>query len=87
MNSKQPIKTVTFISLRTAPSFRFSKGGVLGLLAKVYATWAGYPLYAEGKWELAVDAAELTAVYLRKPQAEREREEAFRFTNLAPEQN
>ena len=44
--------------LRSAPSFRFSKGGVLGLLAKVYATWAGYPLYAEGKWELAVDAAE-----------------------------
>lgn len=44
--------------LRDNPSFRFSKGGVLGLLAKVYATWAGYPLYAEGKWELAVDAAE-----------------------------
>lgn len=44
--------------LRSAPSFRFSKGGVLGLLAKVYATWAGYPLYAEGKWELAADAAE-----------------------------
>ena len=44
--------------LRANPSFRFSKGAVLGLLAKVYATWAGYPLYAEGKWELAADAAE-----------------------------
>ena len=44
--------------VRDNPSFRFSKGGVLGLLAKVYATWAGYPLYSEGKWELALDAAE-----------------------------
>ena len=44
--------------LRANPSFRFSKGGVLGLLAKVYATWAGYPLYSEGKWELAAAAAE-----------------------------
>lgn len=44
--------------LRANPSFRFSKGAVLGLMAKVYATWAGYPLYAEGKWELAADAAE-----------------------------
>lgn len=43
--------------LRTNPSFRFSKGAVQGLLAKVYATWAGYPLYAEGKWELAAAAA------------------------------
>ena len=44
--------------VRSNPSFRFSKGAALGLLAKVYATWAGYPLYAEGKWELAADAAE-----------------------------
>lgn len=44
--------------LRENPSFRFSKGAVLGLMAKVYATWAGYPLYAEGKWELAANAAE-----------------------------
>ena len=43
--------------LRANPSFRFSKGAVQGLLAKVYATWAGYPLYAEGKWELAAEAA------------------------------
>lgn len=43
--------------LRANPSFRFSKGAVLGLLAKVYATWAGYPLYAEGMWKLAADAA------------------------------
>ena len=43
--------------LRQNPSFRFSKGAALGLLAKVYATWAGYPLYSEGKWELAAEAA------------------------------
>ena len=43
--------------LRSNPSFRFSKGAVLGLLTKVYATWAGYPLYAEGKWELAAETA------------------------------
>lgn len=30
--------------------FRFSKGAVQGLLAKVYATWAGYPLRDESKW-------------------------------------
>ena len=43
--------------LRQNPSFRFSKGAALGLLAKVYATWAGYPLYSEGKWELAATTA------------------------------
>ena len=43
--------------VRSNPSFRFSKGAVQGLLTKVYATWAGYPLYAEGKWELAADKA------------------------------
>lgn len=38
--------------------FRFSKGAVLGLLAKVYATWAGYPVYDESKWEKAALAAD-----------------------------
>lgn len=44
--------------VRSNPSFRFSKGAVLGLLTKVYATWAGYPLYSEGKWKLAAETAE-----------------------------
>lgn len=44
---------------RTSNSFRFSKGGALGLLAKVYATWAGYPLYDESKWELAAKTAQV----------------------------
>ena len=44
---------------RASNSFRFSKGGALGLLAKVYATWAGYPLYDESKWELAAKTAQV----------------------------
>lgn len=39
-------------------SFRFSKGAALGLLAKVYATWAGYPIRDQSKWEMAANAAE-----------------------------
>lgn len=42
---------------RNDNSYRFSKGAVLGLLAKVYATWAGYPIYDESKWQLAAEAA------------------------------
>lgn len=38
-------------------SFRFSKGAALGLLAKVYATWAGWPLKDTSKWELAAKTA------------------------------
>ncbi len=44
--------------VRGINSFRISKGGVLGLLTKVYATWAGYPLRDESKWEDAVRVAE-----------------------------
>ncbi len=44
-------------TVRKDNSFRFSKGGALGLLAKVYATWAGYPLYETDKWEDAALAA------------------------------
>lgn len=44
--------------VRANPSFRFSKGAALGLLSKVYATWAGYPLYSEGKWDLAASTAQ-----------------------------
>lgn len=40
-------------------SFRFSKGAALGLLAKVYATWAGYPIRDQSKWELAANTAEI----------------------------
>lgn len=39
-------------------AFRFSKGGVLGLLTKVYATWAGLPVKDESKWEMAAKTAE-----------------------------
>lgn len=42
---------------RNDNSYRFSKGAALGLLSKVYATWAGYPLYDESKWQLAAEAA------------------------------
>jgi len=44
---------------RSDNSFRFSKGAALGLLAKVYATWAGYPVKDESKWELAANTAEI----------------------------
>ncbi len=45
-------------SIRTNNSYRFSKGSALGLLAKVYATWAGYPIKDESKWEKAAQTAE-----------------------------
>ena len=44
-------------NLRSSNDFRFSKGAALGLLTKVYCTWAGYPLYDETKWESAVETA------------------------------
>lgn len=47
----------TDAQLRSSNAYRFSKGGVLGLLAKVYATWAGWPLQDESKWGEAVKAA------------------------------
>jgi len=43
--------------IRSGNEFRFSKGAALGLLTKVYATWAGYPLKDESKWEKAKDTA------------------------------
>lgn len=36
---------------RASNDFRISKGGAMGLLAKVYATWAGYPMLNTAKWE------------------------------------
>ena len=48
--------------VRDDNSFRFSKGAAMGLLAKVYATWAGYPLKDGSKWQNAADiAGELVA--------------------------
>lgn len=45
-------------NIRKDNSFRISKGGALGLLTKVYATWAGYPVRDISKWESAVNTAE-----------------------------
>lgn len=42
---------------RTDNSFRFSKGAALGLLAKVYATWAGWPIKDTSKWQMAAKTA------------------------------
>ncbi len=43
---------------RTTNAYRFSKGGpALGLLAKVYCTWAGYPVRDESKWAEAEKVA------------------------------
>lgn len=44
-------------NIRKDNSFRISKGGAQGLLAKVYATWAGYPVHDTSKWELAANTA------------------------------
>lgn len=44
-------------SYRQDNSFRFSKGAALGLLAKVYATWAGWPVNDASKWEFAAKTA------------------------------
>ena len=45
-------------NIRSNNSYRFSKGAALGLLVKVYATWAGYPLKDTSKWESAATVAE-----------------------------
>lgn len=44
---------------RNSNDYRFSKGAALGLLAKVYATWAGYPVQDAGKWEAAAKTARI----------------------------
>lgn len=46
-------------SARKNSSFRFSRGAALGLLAKVYATWAGYPVLDTSKWQKAAQTAAL----------------------------
>lgn len=45
-------------SFRSDNSYRFSKGAALGLLSKVYATWAGYPVLDNTKWEAAAKTAQ-----------------------------
>lgn len=44
-------------NVRTSTSFRLSKGSALGLLTKVYATWAGQPVNDTSKWEEAAKTA------------------------------
>ena len=39
--------------------FRLSKGAALGLLTRVYTTWAGAPVKDTSKWELAAQTASL----------------------------
>lgn len=39
-------------------SYRISKGAAMGLLTKVYATWAGYPVQDHSKWEAAAKMAQ-----------------------------
>lgn len=46
-------------NIRSGNDFRFSRGGALGLLVKVYATWAGYPVLDQTKWEQAAKTAKI----------------------------
>ncbi|MEG1622976.1 MAG: RagB/SusD family nutrient uptake outer membrane protein [Alistipes sp.] len=45
--------------IRSNSAYRFSRGAALGLLSKVYVTWAGFPIQDQTKWTLAADAAKL----------------------------
>ena len=42
---------------RTSNAYRFSKAAAIGLLTKVYCTWAGYPVCDESKWQKAAATA------------------------------
>ena len=46
-------------NIRSDNSFRLSKGAALGLLTKVYVTWAGYPVHDTSKWENAAKTAKI----------------------------
>ncbi|RNC66407.1 RagB/SusD family nutrient uptake outer membrane protein [Proteiniphilum sp. X52] len=48
-------------NFRSDNSFRVSKGAVMGLLTKVYATWAGHPVLDQSKWE---DAAKIAGTLI-----------------------
>ena len=45
-------------AIRPSNDHMVSKASALGLLARVYTTWAGYPLNDESKWESAISACE-----------------------------
>lgn len=54
------VKTLPYASedtYRSSNAYRISKAGAIGLLTKVYATWAGYPVRDESKWQKAVATA------------------------------
>ena len=54
------IKTLPYAdedTYRSSNAYRISKAGAIGLLTKVYATWAGYPVHDESKWQKAVATA------------------------------
>lgn len=44
---------------RQSNKYRMSKGAALGLLTKVYATWAGYPVKDHTKWAEAAKTAKV----------------------------
>lgn len=57
---KEAIETLPWAdedTIRKDNSYRFSKGAAMGLLTKVYATWAGYPLLEREKWASAAAIA------------------------------
>lgn len=59
---KYAIETLPYASdddIRTDNDFRLSKGAALGLLTKVYATWAGYPVHDTSKWQSAAETAKV----------------------------
>ena len=54
------VKTLPYAdedTYRSSNEYRISKAGAIGLLTKVYATWAGYPVCDESKWQKAVATA------------------------------
>ena len=54
------IKTLPYAdedTYRTSNAYRISKAAAIGLLTKVYCTWAGYPVRDESKWQKAVVTA------------------------------
>lgn len=59
VHAAQTLPYATDDTERTNNKFRISKGSALGLLTKVYATWAGYPVKDESKWEEAAKTAKV----------------------------
>lgn len=59
VHAAQTLPYATDDTERTNNKFRISKGAALGLLTKVYVTWAGYPVKDESKWEEAAKTAKV----------------------------